>query len=1416
MLAVSLSSENLISNYLQPLSLNDISIAAINTKDSITVAGPVDQIKKLSENLEQSKIFNRILKVSVPFHSPVTERIRDELLEKLKKLNPSFWSSEKPKFYSTALGKRLEEKETVNAEYWWKNVRNSVQFAKSIDSIIVEHSNALFIEIGPHAALQRYVESIHREAPFNIKSPCISSMLRDKSQFNTLVAAISQIWCLGGAISWSALGELSSACGQFIRLPFYQFNNLPYVVKYSEFLRQLLYGDSNLHPFLVKKIPNSSQVEYQTEISLRGRYKYLEGHKLGGTVIFPAAAYIEIGLALCALQSDTSIDNIHYPVGIESVELLQGLPLNENILLGVSFDKTSGRFSVHSCKDDDRFNWSARARGVVYSHLSLESALPEFARESLENIKNRISQGKVFPSKTLYDYLHYYHWSHTDYFHVCRDGWINGSEALVQIENKIPSGNYVFHPAAMDGYLQTVVTFALGSYIPIEVHDFKLLGPVPSSFYVYSKHLALKNSTLIKFSFVLYDLDGKVFAFVKKGVWGPNSLVSTNINVRNYYSWEEDTKFDKLKESELNQGGKWAVFPFATESDSSLETKIVEKLESFGITLLKAPEFTDSSIASIDGVLFICFPGIPPSDMKSILEMTRVLQVLMKKRNGKVKILLATFGSQTSNENTSIAGGAMIGFLRTAITEIPFFEFKMVDLEPAKKAKKYARILGYEMLPKDWVEDEVLWKSKKRYVHRIFNKETLPLVDPADNVVKLVAPKNLLLDSLQFRVGERSQNIGETEVEIAVKAVALNFKDVLKATGKLSAKITDETESKNLLGLECSGIISKVGSKVESKWKVGEKVSVASVGCFSSFVVVDQKYLLRMPESWSFAEAASFPVVFSTVWYCLAKVAHMEPGETILIHAASGGVGLAAIQIARLLGAGEIFATAGSDEKREYLRNIVGVKHVFSSRTTEFRQEILDITGGRGVDVIISAQPGEVLHASIKTLATSGRYCEIGKRDIEENTLLQMRPFNDNIIFAAIDMDRLAFTNKKKYQSILSDLQQLLDENKLTPIPVMTFSAENTSTAFKTLGRSKHIGKVVVEFNSPIPAVPFLPSIKPDKSYIIIGGMGGFGMETARWLIRHGAKYIMLVGRNPPNEQQIATIQNIGMHIDLRYTVGETKEIEYSHKLIRETNSWKQLGGIFHSAMVPSDHSIELQTKESFENNWNSKVLSVWNLHEASKSIKTIEYFVMYSSILAVLGTSGSSAYAAANSALDSIARYRKAHGLPALAVNWGGIADVGILTKKAHLLDSSIDKITSYDGLSALEDISPVDETVGIFQVDWNTAFKNRKWRPFFEKLAIVSVEEKSGTTQEEVVTKENLLESVLEFTASVLQVERQRLNGNSKLQHLGIDSLTGVELRGLIAKKFRIQTSIFDLLESENLSSLAATLFSKFEKDK
>ncbi|MBF6181917.1 type I polyketide synthase [Nocardia otitidiscaviarum] len=778
------------------------------------------------------------------------------------------------------------------------------------------------------------------------------------------------------------------------------------------------------------------------------------------------------------------------------------------------------------------------------------------------------------------------------------------------------------------------------------------------------------------------------------------------------------------------------------------------------------------------------------------------------------------------------------GILRVLLSEHSSLRAKIIDFDPAATAERRAAQLFDELLHVRTAEEEVAYRGEMRYTDRF---EHLSLAEfeasvatPArvsdDTPFALSVPAEPGIEELRYERQPRP-DLGPTDVAIRPEATGLNFRDIMLTLGALSQGATFGGFYEKNLGVECAGVVTAVGPEVEGI-AVGDRVIAFARGCFGSSVVTDARRVYPSPEQLSAVEAATLPMAYLTAWYALMEVGRLRAGERVLVHAAAGGVGLAAVHIAHAVGA-TVLATAGSQEKRDYLRGL-GVAEVFDSRSLAFADEIRQRCDG--VDLVLNSLQGETIPKSLELLRPRGRFIEIGKKDIYDNYQLGLKPFGNNLSYSAVDIDRMLLEDPALCRESMTAVLDRVAAGTLPALPHTEFGAADVASAFRYMATAKQIGKVVVAYE-PADEVLVYPTatdavtVDADGTYLITGGYTGFGLRTAQWLVGNGARTVVLVGRraevDAENEQPIAAMRAAGATVVLeRADVSVEAEVE---SLLERIASLPPLRGIYHAAMVIADGPLATMTEADFLRAVRPKVDGAWHLHHHTRSLD-LDAFVMFSSMSWNVGTPGQANYAAANGFLEALALHRRELGLPALTVNWGAIAEVGFVAR--NKLDTlswlgwtpiSPDHALDFIGRCQAQGVN----RASVFGVNWA---KMNQVMPIVRsspRLAHLTAQSTAGAAA--AFGTEGLRAELFELpeperaprlvTALSQQISRifdmpvERLAQDVGLTDLGMDSLMAGQIRNMLAKHLEIDFPTMGLMRGPTIVELADEVLAQLQ---
>ncbi len=561
--------------------------------------------------------------------------------------------------------------------------------------------------------------------------------------------------------------------------------------------------------------------------------------------------------------------------------------------------------------------------------------------------------------------------------------------------------------------------------------------------------------------------------------------------------------------------GKWLVFA----GNNRIGSQIVEKLRAQNSTVKvmdqvdanQADEFRNliQTSESYKGVLYLWALDHNPnsSDIQSKLcgGLLRLAQALAA--NGQSSpILVVTQGAQAVNGDvTAPHQSTLWGLCKVINQEHPEFQCRVIDLDPRASDENTVNQLWTEVCAPE-LEEQIAFRENKRFLPQLVRTQAKEKSPVSIEPVKLSISERGVLENLVYQVAQR-RSPSPDEVEIQVIATGIGFRDVLNTLGMYPGG--------GELGSECAGLVTAVGSDVKNV-QVGDSVIAVAIGSFASYVLTPARYVVRKPEKLSFPEAATIASAFLTTQYTLHHLAKMKAGDRVLIHAAAGGVGLAAVQLAKQAGA-EIFGTAGSPAKRELLKSL-GVQHVLDSRTLDFAVEIMGLTNGKGVDIVLNSLADEFIPKSASILAEHGRFIEIGRRGIwSREQFAQVKP---NAFYATVDLLLEARQDENLISRLFDEIMPAFENGRLQPLPLHVYKASEVVDAFRTMAQGRHIGKLVIAQETR----PF--KIHADATYLITGGLGGLGLAVAEWLSSEGARHLVLVGRRAPGNRPVSQSRN--------------------------------------------------------------------------------------------------------------------------------------------------------------------------------------------------------------------------------------------------------------------------------------------------
>ncbi len=766
---------------------------------------------------------------------------------------------------------------------------------------------------------------------------------------------------------------------------------------------------------------------------------------------------------------------------------------------------------------------------------------------------------------------------------------------------------------------------------------------------------------------------------------------------------------------------------------------------------------------------------------------------------------------------------ALRGVTRVLANEAPNLRPYFLQVDRGLALEAAAGLLVLEV-GAPGLEPEVALAADRREVPRIRRGMAPRRVAAAQASARLAVGRPGLLDTLHWERMEIAAP-GANEVGIAVAASGLNFRDVMWALGLLPDEALMDGLAGATLGLECAGVVTAVGPGVEGI-AVGDRVMAIAPASLATNVVAPAQAVVRLPDGMDMASAATVPVAFLTVCYALGTLANIQPGERVLIHGGAGGVGLAAIQYARHRGA-EVFASAGSPAKRAILA-LLGVEHILDSRSMDFADEVMARTGGQGVDVVLNSLAGEAMERSVGVLRPFGRFLELGKRDLYGNTPLGLRALRHNVSYFAIDADQLPMQRPDIARRVFAEIAALMEQGALRPLPHRVFGSGAATDAFRLMQSAGHVGKIVLEpepagIALPPEVVPWAPSAA--GTYVVSGGLGGFGLQTARWLVAQGVRSLALLGRRglatPGAAEAMAGFAAQGV-LAQAYACDVADPVGLAAVLAEVRAGQMPIRGVVHAAMVLDDALLPQLSAERFLHVLQPKLAGGLLLDRLTRQ-DPIETFLLFSSITTTLGNPGQANYVAANAGLEALAARRLAAGLPGMSVGWGPIADVGYLSREHAVSDALAQRMggAHLDSQQAL-DLLPALLACGRAHVDvahlrWGMVRQHLPHlaTPIFSEVAGDEVSDVGQIDLAQLLADSTPEEAralvggiMAEEVSAITKTPNQQIDLSRSLTDMGMDSLMAVELRMALERRFGSNLPLLSLADGASIGSIAGRI--------
>ncbi len=1259
-----------------------LAVAAMNAPRSVVLSGESGALEEVLASLATRGVSHRMLPVDYAFHSAQMAPFQRRLVAELSGLR---FAPVRTPVYSTVTGS-LAPEGSFDVAYLGRNVRQPVRLAGAIGAMLDDRFDA-FLEIAPHPVLGGAISEsvVERGADAAVTA----SLRRGRPERDTMLQACATLYCRGARPAWSAVER---APGQVTVLPGYPWQRSRYWLRTLPVAAGAQAGAPGGHPLVGHRVEVAGSDSTVFECGEAGIPSWLADHRVFGVTVVPAAAVME---AFCAAASTA--------LGTPN-PALSGFAMHRPFVLpepGTGLPRWQievGALGVAGAEISLYQRSTTAAGEVAWTKLASAMAEADAAPPSHPSVRGTLAE-EMSPA-AVYDQLAGQGVELGPAFRALTAARRGGGvvEAWVELPEAAGAGpGHLLPPVLLDGALLACLLAEGGDgpdeplgglRLPLGADRVRLGRTDATRLLARARLRGSGMSTSLSADLTLETTDGVVVAEIegmrfaaadRAALAGGDALDRLLYHV----VWERTA--EPADAGPADAAGEWLLFADRAGKASMLAQMLADSggrcsLVRVGAAYAREDERhwrVDPADAEqferllaeggwgerrpLRGIVHLWNLDLAPLDagtgapdaedvlgLGSLLHLAQRLPAEALAGPG-AGLWIVTCGAQVASgeEPASLlrpraAGAWALGDVIAA--ERPELRVRRVDVDPVDGEETW-EALRREMARADGGPSGVALRGAGRWTRHLRRVTTGEPRASANELRRLALVRPGTLDGVAL-VSVPEAEPGPGDVRVRVLAAGVNFRDILVTLGMYPGGEVP-------LGGECVGIVTAVGPGV-SDFAPGDRVFGYAPGSFATSVVVPAAFLLRAPQGLDDVTAASVPVAYLTAFYGLHRLAGLKAGERVLIHAAAGGVGLAAVHLAQRAGA-EIFATAGSPEKREMLRSL-GVRHVMDSRSLVFAEEIRSVTRGAGVDVVLNSLSGEFIEASLNSLGRNGRFLELGKRGImSPRAAAAKRP---DVVFRAYDLGAEAMVDRSLMRPMLAEIVAGLDDGSLPALPTRTYPLDRASDAFRFMAQAKHMGKLVLVVSEPVSA----SLVSDAATYWITGGLGALGIATARWLVGLGARTLVLSGRRAPGvvaTGAIAELEAAGARVRvLAADAGDETAMRGALEEIGRT--LPPLRGVVHAAGVLQDGVLVRQHWDACRRVLRGKAHGAWLLHELTRDL-ALDFFVLYSAAGVLLVAPGQGVYPAANAELDALAHTRRAAGLPALSVAWGAWADGGM-----------------------------------------------------------------------------------------------------------------------------------------------------------
>jgi acyl transferase domain-containing protein/Zn-dependent alcohol dehydrogenase/NAD(P)-dependent dehydrogenase (short-subunit alcohol dehydrogenase family)/acyl carrier protein len=1420
---------------------NKVSIAVCNSPRSTVLAGDPTALNEIVESLELREIFCRWVRVDVASHSPQMDPLLGDLARALADVQAGPGSI--PMCSTVRLG--MSDPEAMDGTYWVENLRQPVLFAHAVEDLLQRGFNT-FLEMSPHPALVPFVEQTASQS--GRTATALGSLRREEPEFPTLLAALGRIYCAGAEIDWQRIYPV----GNLIKLPPYPWQRERFWIEPSS-ARVAGLPSAAGHPLMAEPIQSATGDWIWSTLLSVDMHPWFRDHVVEDATLFPASAYLE--MAAAAAQTVFKGRSAQ----VEKLRLLQAatVPAEGAMeLQAVATFYSTDRYGLKFFwRESSAEEWTQTAECLLNSNTAEDPCKTLLTDWEDAEFSPHTSSGRQHAA-TMKELGYNFGPS------FCRIDWLSleGTTGLARIEvsAELQQEKYLLHPAVLDAALQLLVRLSVANngnqtLLPVAMGVAKwtaeqITGERAGITTIYAR--ATMDDHALQGDVAILDAEGNLLWTIQGLEFSP---LEPPIQPMEKSLFQVD--WEKLDAREIGvpdaSPGQSAGRCLLVGNPAGVATELAVALQRLGVsaTIVEADEFLCSDRMEGDAVRVVVWlsplgldSGATLAEAQQLLAETAAVVSKLSEFPGDTfagaRLWTVTRGAQPAGGEpvTNVLGAGVWGLIASVVNEYPELQASCVDLPSQPLTEEMDQLTT--LLLKSPKETRVALRKNGYFAARL-NRFDASSKDAAEASATPLRSAGLT-ESESFQLSQSKPGELESfelisawrhlpedgEVEIAVDSAGINFKDILRLVG------LHESLAASQIGFECSGIVQRVGQGV-TRFRPGDAVlaispSIKTTGMFASHVRVPEGLAAKMPIGMSSSQAAGIPCVFLTAWYGLVKLARLQKGERVLIHAAAGGVGLAAIQIAQWSGA-EIYATVSSAEKREYLQSL-GVTRIMHSRKLDFAREVLESTNGKGVDVVLNSLTGAAIPAGLEALAPYGRFVEIGKRDMWENSLIGLEPFQKNLSLFAVDLSDAVESRRGMVVEMLAEIMNLFESGVLQPDPTTSFPVSAAADAFRLMASGGHIGKIVLDMreNTAENAPKIrrdLSRLAPDATYWITGGLGALGLIAAQTLVERGARHLVLTSRRAPSEETLHILRELetgGISIAIRQAdVGIDAEVGALLEEMRAT--MPPLRGIVHAAGILDDAVVSRLSLDRFESVMAGKVAGALAI-DARLHCLDLDFLVYYSSAAGTLGNPGQANYAAANTILDALAHNQRTRGIPAIAIDWGTWSEIGLAAvediRGTRIASQGLKPISPVTGATLFESVlrdSPTQVAAMNFSaIQWCKSHPAAANSGLFKNLTVNNAI--AGQENGDLLVRLNSLDGVhlhaaliawlREQVAAVLRLNVEQVLEDKPLRSLGLDSLMALELRNRLERGLQLRLSATLVWNYPTVSAVASYL--------